>query len=64
MKPWVKREREGAISFVALMRTLAAPATDTTNVEVFRRVAELEFGEVEPMPHEVFVRCVRVARGK
>jgi hypothetical protein len=46
------------------MRTLAGPATDVADEEVFRRDAELEAGEVEPMPHEEFVRGVRDARGK
>ena len=46
------------------MQTLAAPGTDITDEEVFRRDAELEAGSVEPMLHEEFVRAVRDGRGR
>jgi len=55
---------ERAELVLSLMRTLAAPGTDITDEEVFRRDAELEADEVEPMLHEEFVRGVRDARGK
>jgi hypothetical protein len=55
---------ERAELVLSLMRTLAAPATDITDEEVFRRDAELEAGGMEPMLHEEFARGVRDARGK
>jgi hypothetical protein len=55
---------ERAELVLSLMRTLAAPATDIADEEAFRRDAELEAGEVEPVLHEEFVRGVRDARGK
>jgi hypothetical protein len=50
------REGERAELVLSLMRTLAAPAADVTDEEVFRRDEELETGSVEPMLHEEFVR--------
>ena|ERR1035438_3769349 len=58
------RESERAELVLSLMRTLAAPAADITDEEVFRRDAELETGSVEPMLHDEFVRRVREERGR
>jgi hypothetical protein len=55
---------ERAELVLSLMRTLAAPAADITDEEVFRRDAELETGSVEPMLHDEFVRRVREERGR
>jgi hypothetical protein len=57
-------ESERAELVLSLMRTLAAPAEDITDEEVFRRDAELETGSVEPMLHDEFVRRVREERGR
>ena len=58
------RESERAELVLSLMRTLAAPAADVTDEEVFRRDTELEAGSVEPMLHDEFVRRVREERGR
>ena len=57
-------ESERAELVLSLMRTLAAPGPEITDEAVFRRDAELEAGEVEPMLHEEYVRGVRDTRGK
>ena len=57
-------ESERAELVLSLMRTLAAPGADVTDEEVFRRDAELEAGNVEPMVHEEFVRRVREERSR
>jgi hypothetical protein len=57
-------ESERAELVLSLMRTLAAPAADVTDEEVFRRDAELEAGSVEPMLHEEFVRRVQEERSR
>jgi hypothetical protein len=53
------RESERAELVLSLMRTLAAPAADISDEDVFRRDAELDSGSVEPMLHDEFVRRVR-----
>ena len=57
-------ENERAELVLSLMRTLAAPAADISDEEVFRRDTELETGSVEPMLHDEFVRRVRDERGR
>ena len=57
-------ERERAELVLSLMNTLAAPESDISDEEVFRRDAELETGSTEAMIHEEFVRRVRQERGR